>query len=363
MSVERKKVFKAIHPGKIVIPIAISIVFVVVVMLNDARFSADNLLMIRDIGIYALLFSIPVLLLRDVGYVYRIRAITNGEVSVKGSIYTVLLWEFASAVTPSIVGGTAVAVFVLIREGVSFGRSVAFVLLTSILDNLFFVICAPLAMIFASGVIFPAIDAVDFELTSSLSYFFWVSYTMIASYTCLMVYALFVNPRAFKWILLRLTSFKWSMKWRSAAKRHGEEIVISSNEMTGRPLSYWIKITVSTIIIWTARYLLINCIAMSFMDLSWSDHLLIFARQAVLWVMMLVSITPGSSGLAEVFFSSFYYELFKAYTFATTMLWRLLSYYPYLILGGIALPRWIQRVYFDRRVKKTESSSIDNQSS
>ena len=40
---------------------------------------------------------------------------------------------------PLVVGGTAVAIFILNREGLSFGKSIAYAWLTAVLDNLFFV--------------------------------------------------------------------------------------------------------------------------------------------------------------------------------------------------------------------------------
>ena len=35
------------------------------------------------------------------------------------------------------------------------------------------------------------------------------------------------------------------------------------------------------------------------------DHMLIFARQLVMWIMMLVSPTPGGSGFAEYIFTRY----------------------------------------------------------
>ena len=75
------------------------------------------------------------------------------------------------------------------------------------------------------------------------------------------------------------------------------------------------------------------------------DHLIILARQLLMWLAMLVTPTPGGSGMAEYVFS----ELFVDYTAKTVVtgatlaiLWRTLSYYPYLLIGSILLPRWLR---------------------
>ena len=49
--------------------------------------------------------------LRDAGYVLRLKWLSNGELTWKQAIETTVLWEFASAITPGIVGGGAVAIW------------------------------------------------------------------------------------------------------------------------------------------------------------------------------------------------------------------------------------------------------------
>ncbi len=46
------------------------------------------------------------------------------------------------------------------------------------------------------------------------------------------------------------------------------------------------------------------------------DHLLIYARQLVMWIVMIISPTPGGTGIAEFAFEGF-----------LAVLWRLASYF------------------------------------
>ncbi|PTB90713.1 TIGR00374 family protein, partial [Marivirga lumbricoides] len=201
-----------------------------------------------------------VLFARDVGYVYRIRTITSEKLSWKSSIYVIILWEFASAVTPSVVGGTAVAVFILMKEGLKLGKALAYTMVTAIFDNLYFVLVAPFIFLIASGEIFPQNSAIESQIGKSLPTLFFISYGLIASYTLIMAFAVLVNPRWFKWILLRITSIKWLRKWRPYAYEQGAEIMMASKELRGKKYSYWIKIALSTLFIWTARYAMLNCV-------------------------------------------------------------------------------------------------------
>ncbi|MGB3585471.1 MAG: TIGR00374 family protein, partial [Tunicatimonas sp.] len=70
---------------------------------------------------------------------------------------------------------------------------------------------------------------------------------------------------------------------------------------------------------------------------------------------------PGSSGTAEFFFNQFFYEFLGDYTIVTNILWRMLTYYPYLLLGAIFLPRWIKRVFFDKKEEKNQEQSVEMQ--
>ncbi|PTB96874.1 TIGR00374 family protein, partial [Marivirga lumbricoides] len=90
----------------------------------------------------------------------------------------------------------------------------------------------------------------------------------------------------------------------------------------------------------------------AFTNQNFAQHLVIFARQVIIWITMLISPTPGSSGTAEFIFTQFFREDLGAVTFISNIFWRLMTYYPYLFLGALILPRWIRRVFFDKKTKK-----------
>jgi glycosyltransferase 2 family protein len=299
-----------------------------------------------------------VLFARDIGYIYRIRVLTNEELSWTSSIYVILLWEFASAVTPSVVGGTAIAVFILVKERINLGKSLAYVMLTAILDNLFFVIMAPIALLLLGSRIMPEIAGLDSWLGRSLPAIFITSYSLIAIYTIIMTTALFFKPRAFKWLIIRVASLPLLRRWKYKAVQQGNEIIMASQQLRGKEASYWWKISLSTVFIWSARYVMLNCLIAAYRDIPIWDHIIVFGKNLVLWITMLFSPTPGSSGTAEYFFPKFFGPVLGQYTAAATLFWRIMSYYPYLIIGAIILPRWIRRVFFrkDRAATQQEES-------
>ncbi|MFC3880014.1 YbhN family protein [Algoriphagus namhaensis] len=351
MKLDNKKIFQTLNPNKVWVPVLIGLGIVFAMFYFDPSVNATTLKGVFDASVPFLLLAALLIVFRDVGYVYRIRTITNQELTWTRSIYVIILWEFASAVTPSVVGGTAVAIFILNKEGIKLGRAIAYVMVTAILDNLFFVIGAPIILFFAKGNIFPESQVLESQLQNSLEYIFWISYSLYAIYSVVMAAALFYRPRVFKWVLMKIFTLGFLRKWKHDASEYGDQIIEASKELSGKSWNYWLPIILATIFIWSSRYLMLNALITAFVSLSLENHVIVFARQVIMWIVMMISPTPGSSGTAEFFFGQFFTQFLEGYTFVTSILWRLLSYYPYLILGAIFLPRWIKQVFFKKKNK------------
>ena len=81
----------------------------------------------------------------------------------------------------------------------------------------------------------------------------------------------------------------------------------------------------------------------------------IFYSQLVMWIMMLVSPTPGGSGFTEYVFSEYLGDFLPPIAgvgIMMALLWRIITYYPYLFVGAVMVPRWIKDKFTN---KKTES--------
>ena len=284
--------------------------------------------------------------IRDLAYMYRIRVLTDYKINWRNSFDTIMLWEFASAITPSVVGGSGVAIYIVNKEGVSMGKSTAVVMTTAMLDELFYILMVPI-IILAVGYsdLFPVTMQKEFfGYTLGTEGIFLVGYGFIVFLTSLISYAIFFKPRGFKWLLLQVFRLPFIRKWRLAAAETGDEIIVTSKELKGKPFKFWFKAFTATLLSWTARYWVVNFLILAFVAVN--QHLLIYARQLVMWVIMLISPTPGGTGVAELAFSGFLKDFIPLGLAATlAVLWRLVSYYPYLFIGAIILPRWIKKTH------------------
>ena len=283
---------------------------------------------------------------RDVAYMYRIRLLTDKQLSWRKSFDVIMLWEFGSSVTPSVVGGSALALYIVNREGINFGKTTAIVFTTSLLDELFYVIMVPIAVIIAGTNNLFLSDASFGFFNSNFGSFgiFLIGYLFILTLISIIIYGIFINPRGLKWLLIKIFKLPYLRRWLISAAKTGDDLIMTSREMKGKSIWFWLKAFGSTFVSWTARFWVVNVMILAFSPVN--DHFLIYARQLVMWVILLISPTPGGSGIAEFVFSNFLGEfIIPGLAPGLALLWRLFSFYPYLFIGAIILPGWLKRVY------------------
>ena len=348
---DREKLLQLFRPSRIILPISIGIV---AWTLMGYRSLDVNQLLSIDWTWYAglwVLMALLMMVIRDLAYMYRIKVLTSDALTWKQSFQVIMLWEFASAITPSIVGGSAVAVYIVHKELNNVGKSTAIVMASSLLDELFYVLMVPILYLFISQDELFSIqqDSALQAITHDYGlYLFGFGYLFILTYSVIILYALFYNPRVIKWTFIKVFSLPFFRKWRTAAAKAGDDLIIASKEIKGKRKRFWAKAGIATFVSWTARFWVVNFLILVPLGVGipFSDHLLIYGRQLLMWVIMLVSPTPGSAGFAEQAFIIFLGEFTQDGLIALlAIMWRLISYVPYLFIGLVVLSPWIKRVY------------------
>jgi len=340
-----EKIVRSLSPKRIVWPILIGLA--VSGWLLSRNFNPDTFTFITFTWHTLLFLVIAVLMmfLRDIAYMYRIIVLTDYEIGWKQAFNIIMLWEFSSAISPSVVGGTGPAIFFLYKEGVSSGKSTAVILTAIFLDELFFILSVPFVYILFGNSIFPP-DSANID---EIRWAFMGGYVALFVYTLFLAYALFVNPYLFKSFISWIFLFPILKKWRMRARRSANQLIYTSKKIRGKPFSYWFKSFTATAFSWGGRYWVVNFMLMAFFGnvYSFSEHLLIYGRQLTMWIILLVSPTPGGSGIAEFIFSNFLGDFIPdaSWFVPLAILWRIISYYPYLFIGAFVLPIWLRNVF------------------
>ncbi|MCQ2236596.1 MAG: flippase-like domain-containing protein [Bacteroidales bacterium] len=350
---QANQVLNSLKSWKIVIPILIGLGVTAWMFGREYQPGMFDMIQFTGWSVFWLFVSVMAMATRDLGYMARIRVLSDYDISWKSSFRIIMLWEFASAVSPSAVGGTSVALFFVNREGINIGRSTGIVMVTSFLDELFFAITFPV-VVFLIG--YQNVFGLDDGLISGFAKLAWIGYGLKVSYILVLSYGLFVNPKGLKWLLVQIFKLPFIKRWRSKAEEMGDEIVSTSIYFRHWPFKKWLKAFGATSASWLARYWVANALIVAFFgihQLGWFDHFVVFGKQLAMWIMMLVAPTPGGAGFAEYIFKEFLAAFIPLGAGVTIALaWRMVSYYPYLIMGVILLPKWISQIKIGHKKSK-----------
>lgn len=338
---------------KIFISIAIGITAVGMMLWHDA--ADENIASVLtqiEVTPMMVVFIVMALLFmfgRDLGLSWRFRALTKRELSWKQAFRVDLLCEFTTCVTPSAVGGSAMGMVYLHTEGLELGRSTALMVATLFLDEFFFVVSCPLIallcppeMLFASG---------NVHFSEGLRVTFWLVYAGLTIWTAILFCGIFVRPKVISSVLMRLFSMRWLRRWREKIAAFGNDLESTSAELKSRPMTFWIEVFGGTALTWTSRFLVVCCLFMAFVPSTLPDQGIVLARQFVMWVVLMVTPTPGAAGLSEWVFSEYYGNIVGSAAMALMLAvaWRLICYYVYLFIGTVLVPQWIRRVFTGRK--------------
>jgi len=295
------------------------------------------------VNLSCIILSVVFLILCEFGLIWRFRLISGEKnLSWKQAFKVNMLCEFSSAVTPSVVGGSGFIVLFLKAEGIQIGRGTAIMMSSLFLDELFFVIAIPIVFIFFSSQQLFDPSSILFE---SVKYLFIFVYSLIIIWTGVLYIALFQRPDLIKKVLLSFFNLPLLKRWRNQLIFLTDNLILSSKEISKQSFAFWIKAFIATILSWSCRYLIANALFLPFVDFKYQP--LLFVRQLILWIVMVVSPTPGGSGLNEYIFSHYFSDMLTSSEriLVITCLWRIISYYSYLIIGMLIIPKWLKNIY------------------
>ena len=259
---------------------------------------------------WAVLAAIVCVLIRDFGYIVRLRILSFQSFSWRQSTENILLWELSSA--------SHRVSLVVLRQPWSFCTGMAsngarvWPLYSQPPCSMKPFICSPFHWFlgFQSGAghpIFPAINEDLSLLDWGLSSLFGVAYAFIASLTALMWFGLVLRPEKTHRFIQRLGASRPLERWGGRIKQWSTDLLEASQDIRHAPRSFWIQGFAATCASWTARFLTLNAVLLIFYPHI--AHGAVLARQLVLWIVLSISPTPGSSGVAELGLPSFLGDL------------------------------------------------------
>ncbi|MBL7790161.1 MAG: flippase-like domain-containing protein [Chitinophagales bacterium] len=288
------------------------------------------------------------LILRDLGYVLRLRLLCDYKIGFWKSVKIILLWEFGSAITPGMIGGKAVAIYLLIKNKISAAKASSIVLIAILLDEFIFILLFPVfyflfgKQMFHLGTQCPDWLALKAKIPwiESIKY---LEYTVILMLIFILVFVgivfvgIFIYPSWIRQFIKTIARLPLLKKWRTRMDDFADEIHHTSIHIRSKKFRFWLQLCVYTLMSWVGRYLVGVAIVYGFSS-GQIDWLYVYVKQYALWLMFYLPSTPGSSGIAEALYMAFYCDsILPGLSGTAAFVWRFMSYYIYLFIGVLVL--------------------------
>ena len=355
-----------VRPRNIVVPIVLGVGISLYLIASNFKLKDLYALTVSGRTIIGLVLAALALVVRDGAFAYKVRLSAGEKLSWGQAIRAIVMWEFGAAITPK-VGEVAFTFFVLKRSGLSFGRSTGVLVLNTFLDNVVFVgVFGVLYVVLGHHILtMPPIcpDLIGDSVMQKTMFYVrhfadkaWIGYVIFCALAIFFGVALFVLPARSKQFFYRLADMPGLHRFQHSIRHLGDEIDITAHEYKNQTSAFWLKMITATLVNWSARYAIVCALVFAFASTSpgfsfWD----VYARQYVLWMFLIIPTTPGASGWAEITFIALNCEFLPfslPAKIAVAAIWRIFTYYLYLIVGIIVLPGWLKRTAKNAPVAK-----------
>lgn len=298
-----------------------------------------------------LILAIAVTLLKVYFSAEKIRFLADKAIDRMASIRIALSWDFASAVTPSTIGGAPVATFAMTREGIKFGKSSAIILYGVLLDQFWYALAVPILLI--SSIYFEVIPH-EIGLAGNITMF--LIYGGLILYGALLTYGLLINPASLKMIVRSIFSWRILSKYSEKVNAEANNLEKYSIELRKKPISFVLKAFFLSTMSWLCRIAIPVIVVLSLLP---ADEILLVLRSLSMNLAFLVIPTPGGSGGVEGLFAIFLGPLIERTAFIglAVFVWRIITYYISIGLGIIAMFWYVNQTVIEKLEDDSDQST------
>ena len=231
------------------------------------------------------------------------------------------------------------------------GRSIFTMFAALLADEAFLAIsCCLLYFCVPSHLLFSLADGVGMSTDTTnewvkggVQVVFIVSTLIVVVWTAILYLLLLHRPQILGWVLKGCCKIPFLRRFLPKVEKFSEEMTMASKEAKQEGGRFWLQLMGYTSLAWLSRFAIIVAILVAFH--CQGNMLVAWCRQWVMWMISILSPTPGGSGVAELMFRLYYADFLPDASVAilAAMLWRAIFYYPFLVMGTLVLPKWIAK--------------------
>ncbi len=325
------------------ISIGISVVALVVMLL--LTFDTDTLVALQKCNPWYIVLGLILHIFSIVFWALRIKLMCwslNYAVPFFHSLNLVCANMLVAAVTPSQVGGEAVRVYELYKSDVPTADATAVVLMERVFDGIVLAVGTVIGVYLLGEMFgylnFPAI-------------YMGVAYMATAVFAGLLIlFAVLVKRPLWTKILVRKISGLFTRRWESAQVDMLfqkidctiDQFYVTIGHFAGRSKLGLLLGLLMTILFWTSEFVIASVLMVG-LGLE-PNFVLSFILQLLIAMIMMIPLTPGGVGVAEVSIAAFYALIIPMPLVGVfVLLWRLILYYFNVVVGVVASLRIVRR--------------------
>lgn len=235
-----------------------------------------------------------------------------------------------AAITPSQAGGEPVRIHELYKAGVKVGDATAIVITERILDGFVLGLGGAFFML--------VLGSIWQQLGSIYSYFMYASWIMITGIVVIFLYSV-KNPDILKKFLLRIVRYVAKFMGKTRMEKY-EQAVDREVDNFHNTLAMFIiqgKKGLFLGLVCTAAFWFLESVIVSLILIGLGQppiYVESLVIQLIIAVIMMIPLTPGGSGIAEILFTSMYSIFIPTSLIGiVVVLWRSILFYSNIFLG------------------------------
>lgn len=252
------------------------------------------------------------------------------RVSLLHCVNLVFANMLVAAITPSQAGGEPVRVHELYRAHVRIGDATAVVIMERVMDGIVLGLIGILAMIY--------LGSHWNSIGLNLGYLMLASWLMVTIFVLIFAYSV-RNPDFLKRVLKKI-SFWINRRWHSqridrfieAIDHEVDNFHGSLQHFVGRARLGVVAGLVFTLLFWFFEFIIASFILMGLGQPPFFVES--FVIQLIIAILMMIPLTPGGSGIAEISATSLYGLIVSSSIVGVfVVLWRVILYYLNILIG------------------------------
>ena len=284
---------------------------------NSGKFQLQELLRFSPLSLaLAFVLAISPWLVHAVEIIIWTRFFKK-DIGFKSALRISIATDLGSIITPTMVGGAAIKLTMLVRKDLSKGQAAAMVFLTGLEDMVFFLVVIPLSIIYSDRIGINIINEIIAKLTGMFSNMLIMGGILVG--IIILVGYLFKR-------------YNWGTKIREKIKSTISDFKAAIALTFKNGKTTFLLATLAIGARWIARFFILICLIKGFGVII--DYKEAYLSEWMVYLGMTVTPTPGAIGGAEGTFLLVYNNLIPLESIGTIMFaWRFFNYYLLLMLA------------------------------